>query len=374
MQNFIERSVSTWGAPLTFALAGLAIGLLFGFMAQKSRFCLRSAVVEFVTGQFGHKLAIWLLTFGVAIAGVHFLIGHGQLDVSTTRALAARGTLSGGLIGGLMFGAGMILARGCASRLLILSATGNLRALIAGLIFVVVAQASYQGVLEPVRMWLSDLWMVDGGPQRDLVLRLGGQESDKFKFALVWFIVAFPFALRARLPFWGWVGGIASGIAVVLAYWVTYTIGNVAMETGTAKGINFAGPSAEVLMRVLTHPDKPIGFDTLLIPGVFLGSALAAIVSSEWKLTVFDAKSGMLRYMFGAALMGFGAMLAGGCAVGAGISGGAIFAMTAWLALCGMWIGGAITHYAIDEQRVFVPKDVKSGRLGSGRLDSGRAR
>jgi len=34
--------------------------------------------------------------------------------------------------------------------------------------------------------------------------------------------------------------------------------------------------------------------------------------------------------------MGFGSMLAGGCAVGAGITGGALFALTAWLALVGM--------------------------------------
>jgi len=44
----------------------------------------------------------------------------------------------------------------------------------------------------------------------------------------------------------------------------------------------------------------------------------------------------MLRYIAGAILMGFGSMLAGGCAVGAGITGGALFALTAWLALVGM--------------------------------------
>ncbi|MEZ5799744.1 MAG: YeeE/YedE thiosulfate transporter family protein [Nitratireductor sp.] len=30
----------------------------------------------------------------------------------------------------------------------------------------------------------------------------------------------------------------------------------------------------------------------------------------------------MLRYLVGASLMGFGGMLAGGCAVGAGVTGG----------------------------------------------------
>jgi uncharacterized membrane protein YedE/YeeE len=52
----------------------------------------------------------------------------------------------------------------------------------------------------------------------------------------------------------------------------------------------------------------------------------------------------MLRYFAGAILMGFGAMLAGGCAVGAGVTGGAIFALTAWLALASMWVGATIAH------------------------------
>jgi uncharacterized membrane protein YedE/YeeE len=41
-------------------------------------------------------------------------------------------------------------------------------------------------------------------------------------------------------------------------------------------------------------------------------------------------------------------MLAGGCAVGAGMTGGAIFALTAWLALVGMWLGAGITDRLLD--------------------------
>ena len=37
-------------------------------------------------------------------------------------------------------GAGMVLARGCSGRLLVLAATGNLRSVVSGLIFAVVAQ------------------------------------------------------------------------------------------------------------------------------------------------------------------------------------------------------------------------------------------
>ena len=58
----------------------------------------------------------------------------------------------------------------------------------------------------------------------------------------------------------------------------------------------------------------------------------------------------MRRYIVGAVLMGFGGMLAGGCAVGAGVSGGAIFAVTAWITLLCIWAAAGATDYLLDRE------------------------
>lgn len=55
----------------------------------------------------------------------------------------------------------------------------------------------------------------------------------------------------------------------------------------------------------------------------------------------------MRRYLAGAVLMGFGAMLAGGCAVGS-VTGASVFALTAWLTLFSIWIGAGIADRVID--------------------------
>ncbi|WP_324288515.1 YeeE/YedE thiosulfate transporter family protein [Hoeflea alexandrii] len=52
----------------------------------------------------------------------------------------------------------------------------------------------------------------------------------------------------------------------------------------------------------------------------------------------------------GAALMGFGGMLAGGCAVGAGVTGASIFALTAWVTLFAIWIAAAVTDWVVDRK------------------------
>ena len=92
------------GEKTTIALAGLIIGLLFGICAQRSRFCLRSAVVEFWNRQGTAKLAIWLFAFSSAIVATQLFITQGWLDVSQARQLSAAGSLSGALVGGLLFG------------------------------------------------------------------------------------------------------------------------------------------------------------------------------------------------------------------------------------------------------------------------------
>jgi uncharacterized membrane protein YedE/YeeE len=330
------------------AAGGLVLGLLFGFFAQRSKFCLRAAVVEFWHGKFGEKLPVWLLAFSSAVVAVQALILGGQLDVSTARQIANTGSLSGALVGGLVFGAGMILTRGCASRLLVLSATGNLRALLSGLIFAVAAQASLSGALSPLRLSISSWWTIDGGAARDLTAWTGMGHWGGLVFGCVWLLAGVFFALRNGWSTGKWATAIATGLTVAGAWWFSYQVARSSFEVVNIQGLTFSGPSAEWLMRVLENPGPKVGFDFGLMPGVFAGSAIGALVGREWQLEGFKDGHSMRRYIVGAVLMGFGAMLAGGCAVGAGITGGAIFAVTAWLSLLGMWLGAGLTDRLVD--------------------------
>jgi len=331
------------GVAQALALGGLALGLLFGFMAQRSRFCLRAAVVEFWHDQFGTKLTVWLLTFSTAVIAIQVLLLAGWLDVSGTRQMANRGSLSGALVGGLCFGAGMIMTRGCASRLLVLSANGNLRALLSGLIFAVTAQSALSGALSPLRQEIATWWTVEGGPSRDLLAVLGLGHEAGLAIGVVWAAAAVYFARHRLQGFWTWAGGIGVGLCVAMAWWYSYQVSQHTFDVVAVQGITFSGPSAEWLMRVLAPSPPPIGFDFGLLPGVFLGSFIAAWTRGEWKLEGFKDGYGMRRYIAGAVLMGFGAVLAGGCTVGAGMTGGALFALTAWLTLIAIWVGAGLS-------------------------------
>jgi uncharacterized membrane protein YedE/YeeE len=344
------------GDDVTAAVGGLLIGAFFGAAAQRSRFCLRSAAIEFTSGRIGPKVAVWLLAFTGAMAATQVFIALDWLEVAEARQLSARGSLSGAIVGGAMFGTGMILTRGCASRLLVLSANGNLRALLSGLVFAVVAQASLEGALAPLRLAIWGWWTIDG-TERDLLATFGASERTGLVIGLLLLAGALGVALRNRLSASIGLGALGVGFMVGMGWLLTYTLSTQTFDPTPVESLTFSGPSADTLMLFLTPLGGQIDFDVGLVPGVFLGSFVAALLARELRLEGFNDGQSMRRYILGAALMGFGGMLAGGCAVGAGVTGGSIFALTAWVTLAAIWAAGGLTYYLVDRPTPALPPE-----------------
>jgi hypothetical protein len=358
----LQTLIDELGEGGTLAATGLLVGIAFGFLGQRSRFCLRSAVIEFARGRPGGKLTVWLFAFATALLATQALAALGLFDARDARQLATRGSLSGAAIGGALFGSGMVLARGCSSRLLILAGQGNLRSAISGLVFAVTAQAAWTGALAPLRESVSAWWTVEGGTPRDLLARSGIGHGGAMLFGAVWFAAAVVWARRQRVPVWGWAGAIGIGLTIAAAWWATFAISALSFDPHPLQSLSFTGPSAELLSRVLFASDKAPGFDLGLVPGVFLGAFAAAALFGELKLEGFQGGASMRRYIVGAIGMGFGGMLAGGCAVGAGLSGTAVFSLTAYVTLSAMWAAATVTDRLLDQQ----PADVHDEPMPGG--------
>ena len=329
------------------ATAGLMAGLVFGVSAHQSKFCLRAAAVEVAEFKAGPRFAVWLLTFSTALLWTQGMQAGGLVDVGESRWLASPGTLAGAIIGGLIFGTGMILARGCPGRLLVLGATGNLRAILSGLVFAVFAQMSLHGALAPVREAISGSWITDG-PNPNLMRELQLPEGSGIVAALLFSFAALWVAYRNRIAIRTLLFGCGVGFAVAMGWFLTFTASQMSFEPVPVGSLTFSGPSADTLMYLLSS-NAILNFDVGLVPGVFIAAFLTAWISGNLAWQGWDGVSAMQRYLTGAALMGFGAMTAGGCTIGAGVTGGSTFALTAWVALVSMWVGGMVAHHLIDQ-------------------------
>ena len=343
--SIIERI----GEAPTAALLGLMTGAVFGVAAQRSRFCLRAATVEFARRQLGPRVAVWLLCFSTALVWVQAAELLGFFRVEEARMMAVPGSWSGAVIGGLVFGVGMVMSRGCPGRLLVLASSGNLRSVVSGLIFAVVAQMSLKGILAPTRDRLASLSITEGGQNLNLIDWLGLPRESGLILGLAIAFLALVIARRNRIGVSTLIFASGVGFSVALGWMSTYALSQVSFDPVTVSSVTFSGPSATTLMFFLS-PERILEFDVGLVPGVVLGAGLSALIGGQFRLEGFDGESSMRRSMTGAVLMGFGAMLAGGCSIGAGVTGGSIFVGTAWLALFCMWLGAAVTDLLFDQR------------------------
>jgi uncharacterized membrane protein YedE/YeeE len=341
--------VESLGEAPTAALFGLITGMIFGIAAQRSNFCLRAATVSFARGQMDDRVAVWLLTFSTAVAWVQAAELMGLMRSADARMMAVPGSWSGAIVGGLLFGVGMVLARGCSGRLLVLAATGNLRSVVSGLIFAVVAQMSLSGVLAPLRNSIASVWITSGGTNLDLEKAVGLPEWGGLVVGLLIAAIALEVARRNRIGWPRLVFASGVGFSVAVGWVLTFSLAQISFDPVQIESATFTGPSANTLMFFLEE-NPVLQFDIGLVPGVFLGAFLSAWVAGSLRFQGFENEANMRRAMIGAALMGFGGMLAGGCAIGAGVTGGSIFAGTAWLALFCMWIGAMVTDTLLDQK------------------------
>ena len=335
-------------SPKTLAIvAGLAIGLLFGAVGRWSAFCARGALEDAFTTEDAPRLRGYLLAVAVAVAGVQGLIGLGLIDVSKSFYLASAINISGALGGGFLFGIGMVMAGGCGARLLVLAGGGNLRALIALVVFALVAYATMRGVLAFVRVAVVGVGAIDPHSLGAADQSLTALFDDMVPAALLrWLLVGGllvaigAFVLRRRVAGRHLVGGLAVGLLVVAGFAATGILGRDDFEPAAVESLTVVRPLADTLLYLLTFTGASIDFGIATILAVPVGAFAIAWARGELKLEGFDGPRHMLRYMGGGALMGFGGVIAGGCTIGHGLTGAALLSPTSLLAIAAIAGGG----------------------------------
>lgn len=346
-----EALIESYGETALAIGGGLAIGAAFGVFARLSRFCMRSAVIE--TGRHGpgERFAVWLLAVAAAVIAVQGAATQGLIAFDAVRPLTGRGSLSGAAIGGLLFGAGMVLARGCVSRHLVLSAGGNLRAVVTGAIFVSVALATMRGPLAGARDAVAGLKTVEGAANLDLLKTLGLGPLAGIAFGGILLAAALAFGWRRGLGAANAVMGLLIGVLVAAGYLFTTGLNGASFDPQPVQGLSFIAPFANALAMMLGQIATKVDFTIALIPGVALGAFVAALAARDLRIEWFASPAAALRYVAGAMLMGFGGVVATGCSLGNGVSGVAVFSTTALVALAGMWLGALATDALVDRVR-----------------------
>lgn len=324
---------------------GLLIGLVFGSVGFLSGFCLNSSVKDWLQNHDGRRIRSFALAVALAVLSTQLLAATGLVDLSKTIYLQPQLSAPLMFFGGALFGYGMILANGCASRALVLLGRGNLRSLVVVLVIAVTAQMTLKGLLAPLRIpllqWSQATPAFNSVPA--MIAHLGANELlAHLVAALIVVVPLLVFALsdaafrRDRTQI---AAGVAVGALVAAGWFATGYLAADDFNPVPVTSLTFVAPLADTLQYAMLSTGLTMNFGTALVPGVVLGSFITATLTRGVRVEGYTSANHMLRSVAGAALMGCGGALALGCSIGQGLTGISTLAIGSFVAVAGILVG-----------------------------------
>jgi uncharacterized membrane protein YedE/YeeE len=328
--------------------SGLLIGIAYGAVGLLSGFCLLSSLRGWWASGDSRLIRTYALALGVAIAAAQLLAASGVVDLGKSIYLQPSFSAPLMLLGGVLFGYGMVLSNGCGSRALVLLGRGNLRSLVVVLVLGIAAQMTLKGLIAPTRVavlqWTQIAPSVISLPV--LLAKFGLSEPIARMLAasaISGALIIFAFAHAAFLRSKGQIAaGLAVGLLVTAGWFATGYLGADDFNPAPVTSLTFIAPVADTIQYVMLSTGLTLNFGITLVAGVVLGSLVTALATGRFNWEGYSSPRHMLRSIGGAALMGAGGAMAYGCSIGQGLTGLSTLALASFVAVAGILLGSAL--------------------------------
>ncbi len=304
---------------VALVITGLLVGIITGWVLQRGRYCMNTAFRDLIFINDFTLFKAYLVALVVSIIGANLLEDVGVIEELRRQAFFPLANI----IGGYIFGLGIVLAGGCGSGIWYRVGEGLFAAWVAVLGFMIGIFTTRDGILKPVYNFLTSIhiWQTEQGLKlmTDAQLEettLETQVPTLYNIIGVnkWIVIAaivvivIPILLKGKYqkPQKGYpwpVAGLLIGVVIVLAWFASEKWG------GGARGVSYTGPTRELFNFILKGKEPT--WSAMLVLGTPLGAALSAIGLKEFKLKAPGAEE-LLRVFVGGLIMGFGATVGGG--------------------------------------------------------------
>lgn len=337
--------LDTIGEPTLAALIGLAGGVVLGLAARLGRFCTLGAIEDQLYGGSTARLRMWGVAIGIAIIASFVLIGTGRFDPAASFYISQQASLPGAILGGLVFGYGMALSGNCGYGALARLGGGELRSFVIVVVMGVSAYITLSGPLAGLRLAIfprAEALVPQGIAQMIEGATGISQVTAGLSIGLLFLAATLRGAKAAgmTLPNIGW--GIVVGLVITSAWAGTYWLARSGFDGLPVLSHTFSAPVGETLLYAMTSSGGRLSFGIGSVTGVVAGAALGSLLNGRFRWEACDDPRELRRQIFGAALMGWGAVTAAGCSIGQGLSAFSLLAISAPLTLGSIYLGTAI--------------------------------
>jgi uncharacterized membrane protein YedE/YeeE len=321
-------------------ILGLFIGIAFGVIAQKKQFCFSGSIKDYILTKSTKRGASVIMAMIVAIISTTLMANYFQIDLTQSAYFKNNINYFAIITGGLLFGAGMMIADGCSSRSLVKYAQGDTNALITLIFIGIFAYATTKGLLYGILdPFINNSFLIE------ISANLENFRMNIFVVLAILVAILLYIIKKVKRVF-SLFDGVLIGLLVSIAWVVTGYIGQDSMERVIdLTGISFVYPSAKTLELFTYYEVNELSFGISMVIGVLIGTFVMSFINKKYS---FGCTSGQninkVKYnMIGGALMGTGGIMAIGCTVGQGLTGLSTLAFSSALAIISIFISAVIT-------------------------------
>ncbi len=349
-----------------------AVAFVVGAVMNRTSFCTMGAISDVLNMGDWTRLRMWFGAVGVAILATQGMAAAGVIDLGKALYTTANFTWLSYLVGGFLFGVGMVLASGCGSKTLIRIGGGSLKSLVVFCMLGLFAYMTLRGVFGVARVDVLDKVAITLPRGQDLPRLLGGGDAALVRTLRVALggvigvaLLGWAFADRGMRRLDGVLGVFVVGLAVAAVWYISGHLGYVAEDpntleekfvatnSGRMESLSFVAPVAYTLELLMFWSDKSrivtVGIAAAL--GLIAGSHAWSLLKGEFRWEGFRDAEDTANHIVGGALMGVGGVTALGCTIGQGLSGVSTLAVGSVLALAAIF-AGAITAMRYQVWRI----------------------
>jgi uncharacterized membrane protein YedE/YeeE len=328
-------------------LGGFTLGLLFGGFAQATAFCSSGAILDVMHKGDGNRLRAWGVALAVAVLATQLVAVFGGVNLSASIYLASPLNLAGPIIGGFVFGVGMMLGNGCVSRNLVRLGYGNIRSFVVVVLVGITAYMTLRGIVAPLRLASESLTRADFGAT-------GIPEIISSRFpidggTLRWIIAVGLSAIFAFICFSSRsfrasprniIGGISIGLLIAAAWYFTGVVAQDEFNPAPPASFTFVAPVGDSIEYLMIFTGTSTNFGIAVVGGVILGAFVTSVARGKFQLEGFSDRNDFFREIIGAMMMGVGGVFAMGCTIGQGLTGLSTLSIGSALAAISICAGG----------------------------------
>lgn len=341
--------------------AAFGVSAAFGAIAHRTHFCTMGAISDIVNMGDWTRMRMWGMAVGVAMLAFYAMAAAGWIDPTQTVYANGRIIWLSALVGGALFGFGMVLASGCGSKTLVRIGGGSLKGVVVFFVMGVAAFATLRGITAVLRVATVDqvafdiaagstvpMWLTAGlgwSPAQAGLVAAGVVGGG----LVVWALLDREFRGSST----AWLAGLGIGGAVAALWWATGRLGFVAehpetleavylsTNTGRMESLTFTAPMAYAIDWLVFFSDtsKALTTGVVSVVGVVVGAFVHAVATRSFHWEGFHGTQDTALHVVGALCMGVGGVTAMGCTVGQGLSGLSTLSLTSALAVAGIVLG-----------------------------------